>query len=108
MITYWKSNAKKKFGFFNQEKVIEILAETDNAKKEEDNEYEDNLFDKSKLCIEKPIQKTINDKIIPNNNDLDDNFIDNERNNNENIILTNNETVDDTNSRDILNYNVNT
>ncbi|PKC52727.1 hypothetical protein RhiirA1_480825 [Rhizophagus irregularis] len=39
--------------------------------------------------------------------DLDDNFIDNKKNNNKNIILTDNETVNDTNSRDILNYNVN-
>jgi hypothetical protein len=39
--------------------------------------------------------------------DLDDDFIDNDKNNNENIILTDDETVDDTNGKGILNYNVN-
>ncbi|CAB4486638.1 unnamed protein product [Rhizophagus irregularis] len=151
MITYWKSNAKKEFGFFGQEvknksklndieliqRVTEALAETDNADKEEEDEYEDNSFDKSRSRIEKPVRRTINGEIIPDDNvivlienvwieneidlsndiilkgignipkDLDDDFIDNEKNNNENIVLTDDETVDDTNGRGILNYNVN-
>jgi hypothetical protein len=150
MITYWKSNAKKEFGFFGQkvknksklndieliQRVTEVLAETDNADKEEEDEYEDNSFDKSRSRIEKPVRRTINGEIIPDDNvivliknvwieneidlsndiilkdignipkDLDD-FIDNEKNNNENIVLTDDETVDDTNGRGILNYNVN-
>ncbi|CAB4482401.1 unnamed protein product [Rhizophagus irregularis] len=87
---------------------------------------------------EKPIRRTINGEIIPNDNvivlieniwieneidlsndlilngignipkDLDDDFIDNEKNNNdENIVLTDDEIVDNTNGRGILNYNVN-
>jgi hypothetical protein len=151
MITYWKSNARKEFGFFGQEeknkpklndielvqRVTEALAETDNADKEEDDKYEDNSFDKSKSRTEKSVRKTLNGEIIPDNNvivlienvwieneidlsndlilksignipkDLDDDFIDNDKNNNENIILTDDETVDDTNGKGILNYNVN-
>uniref|UniRef100_U9SUF3 Uncharacterized protein n=1 Tax=Rhizophagus irregularis (strain DAOM 181602 / DAOM 197198 / MUCL 43194) TaxID=747089 RepID=U9SUF3_RHIID len=79
--------------------------------------------------IEKPVRRTINGEIIPDDNvivlienvwieneidlsndiilkgignipkDLDDDFIDNEKNNNENIVLTDDETVDDTNGR---------
>ncbi|CAB5394857.1 unnamed protein product [Rhizophagus irregularis] len=118
-------------------RVTEALAETDNADKEEEDEYEDNSFDKSRSRIEKPVRRTINGEIIPDDNvivlienvwieneidlsndiilkgignipkDLDDDFIDNEKNNNENIVLTDDETVDDTNGRGILNYNVN-
>jgi hypothetical protein len=141
MITYWKSNARKEFGFFGQEeknkpklndielvqRVTEALAETDNADEEEDDEYEDNSFDKSKSRTEKSVRKTLNGEIILDNNvivlienvwieneidlsndliltsignipkDLDDDFIDNDKNNNENIILTDDETVNDTN-----------
>jgi hypothetical protein len=82
MITYWKSNAGKEFGFFGQEeknkpklndielvqRVTEVLAETDNADEEEDDEYEDNSFDKSKSRTEKSVRKTLNDEIISNNN----------------------------------------
>ncbi|CAB5355158.1 unnamed protein product [Rhizophagus irregularis] len=152
MITYWKSNARKEFGFFGQEaknklklnnieliqKVTEALAESDNIDEKEDNEYENSLFDKSKSHIEKPIRRIINGEIIPNDNvivlieniwieneidlsndlilngignipkDLDDDFIDNEKNNNdENIVLTDDEIVDNTNGRGILNYNIN-
>ncbi|CAG8750297.1 14859_t:CDS:2 [Rhizophagus irregularis] len=90
-----------------------------------------------KPVLEKPVRRTINGEIIPDDNvivlienvwieneidlsndiilkgignipkDLDDDFIDNEKNNNENIVLTDDETVDDTNGRGILNYNVN-
>ncbi|EXX59546.1 hypothetical protein RirG_188100 [Rhizophagus irregularis DAOM 197198w] len=90
------------------------------------------------INLEKPIRRTINGEIIPNDNvivlieniwieneidlsndlilngignipkDLDDDFIDNEKNNNdENIVLTDDEIVDNTNGRGILNYNVN-
>jgi hypothetical protein len=151
MITYWKSNARKKFGFFNQEeknkpklndielvqRVTKALAETDNADEEEDDKYKDNSFNKSKSRTEKSVRKTLNGEIIPDNNvivlienvwieneidlsndlilksisnipkDLDDNFIDNDKNNSENIILTDDKTVDDTNGKDILNYNIN-
>ncbi|PKK68322.1 hypothetical protein RhiirC2_782401 [Rhizophagus irregularis] len=98
------------------QKVIKTLAESDNINEKEDNEYEDSLFDKSKSHIEKSIQKIINSKIIPNDNvnidnipkDLDDDFIDNEKNNNdENIVLTDDKIIDDINGRGILNYNVN-
>ncbi|GBC25431.2 ribonuclease H-like domain-containing protein [Rhizophagus irregularis DAOM 181602=DAOM 197198] len=67
MITYWKSNARKEFGFFGQEaknklklnnieliqKVTEALAESDNIDEEEDNEYENNSFDKSRKTYTK-------------------------------------------------------
>ncbi|PKB98111.1 hypothetical protein RhiirA5_431925 [Rhizophagus irregularis] len=94
---------RKKKPPFDLKFVTEVLAETDNAEKEEDDEYKDNLFDKSKLgCC-----NLISFWDLNITKDLDDNFIDNEKNNNKNIILTDNETVDDTNSRDILNYNIN-
>ncbi|GES93721.1 hypothetical protein GLOIN_2v1785592 [Rhizophagus clarus] len=107
--------------------VTKALAKTDNIDDDEDNEFE----------LENPIQRTINGEIIPDDNvvvliekvwiedeidltnnlilkdigniskDLDDDFIDNEKNNNEDIILTDDETVNDTNGRGILNYNIN-
>ncbi|GET03302.1 ribonuclease H-like domain-containing protein [Rhizophagus clarus] len=99
--------------------VTEVLTETDNIDDDEDNEFE----------LENPIRRTINGEIIPDDNvvvliekvwiedeidltnnlilkdignipkDLDDDFIDNEKNNNEDIILTDDETVNDTNGR---------
>ncbi|PKY48949.1 hypothetical protein RhiirA4_464721 [Rhizophagus irregularis] len=142
MITYWKSNARKEFGFFGQEinnkpklsdselnrRITEALAEADNTGEEEDNVFEDNLS--------QPVRRTINGEIIPDDNvvvliekvwiedeidlsnnlilkdignipkDLDEEFIDNEENNNENISLTDDETVDNGNGKGILNYNV--
>ncbi|GBB92156.1 hypothetical protein RclHR1_19720002 [Rhizophagus clarus] len=142
IITYWKSNARKEFGFFGQEmknkpklneielnkRVTEALAETDNTNEEEDNEFEDNSS--------QPVRRIINGEIIPHNNvvvliesvwieneidlsnnlilkdignipkDLNDDFIDNEKNNNEDIVLMDDETIDDTNGKGILNYNV--
>ncbi|GES96485.1 ribonuclease H-like domain-containing protein [Rhizophagus clarus] len=111
MIIYWKCNARKEFDFFSQEmknksklneielnkRVIEALAKTDNTDEEENNEFEDNSS--------QPVRRTINDiGNIPK--DLDDDFIDNEKNNNKDIVLTDDKIVDDTNGRGILNYNV--
>ncbi|GBB92851.1 hypothetical protein RclHR1_20670001 [Rhizophagus clarus] len=111
----------------NSASFTEVLTETDNIDDDEDNEFE----------LENPIRRTINGEIIPDDNvvvliekvwiedeidltnnlilkdignipkDLDDDFIDNEKNNNEDIILTDDETVNDTNGRGILNYNIN-
>ncbi len=65
MITYWKSNARKEFGFFGQgkeklkdfefnEKIIEALAESDDIEEEEkDNNNQ---------------RRTTSGKIIPNHN----------------------------------------
>ncbi|PKY35448.1 hypothetical protein RhiirB3_456261 [Rhizophagus irregularis] len=116
MITYWKSNVRKEFGFFGQEinnkpklsdselnrRITEALAEADNT--------DDNVV----VLIEKV---WIEDEIDLSNNlilkdignipkDLDEEFIDNEENNNENISLTDDETVNNGNGKGILNYNV--
>ncbi|CAB4444869.1 unnamed protein product [Rhizophagus irregularis] len=126
MITYWKSNARKEFGFFGQEaknksklndieliqKVTEALAESDNIDEKKNNEYEDNLFDKFKSHIEKPIRRTINGKIIPNDNVIvliENIWIENKIDLSNDLILNDidNEIVNDTNGRGILNYNVN-
>ncbi|PKK75195.1 hypothetical protein RhiirC2_708298 [Rhizophagus irregularis] len=72
MITYWKSNPRKEFGFFSQDiknnsklgdielnqRITEALAEPDDAD-ENDSEFEDNSH------VENPLRRTINGEIIP-------------------------------------------
>lgn len=68
MISYWKSNAKKEFGFYGQgkekklndnelnEKIIEALAEPDDIDDEEEEQENNNQ------------RRTTSGEIIPNNN----------------------------------------
>ncbi|RIA84666.1 hypothetical protein C1645_831923 [Glomus cerebriforme] len=109
-------------------RITETLAEADNTGKEKDNIFKDNLS--------QPVRRIINGEIIPNDNiivmikkvwiknkidlsnnlilknignipkDLDKDFINNEENNNKNISLTDDETVNDINNKGILNYNI--